>query len=1067
LASSPKAMAPCSPISAPARAAKAVSEEIQDQEVEKVAAASNKRRRRGSSSGKKPKPPPKKAKTAKAKSKKEEAARVKEPVEDDVCAEEPDEEEMAMGEEDEAEEQERAAEEAAAVSPEAGRKRDAEEEAAAVSPEKAGRKRVAQPHARRAVGSGDDHDPEFVGGPVPAAEARAKWPKRYNLNAAARRPEDEEEMKARCHFSSAKVENVVYCLGDDVYVQAGDNEKDYIGRITEFFEGADHRQYFTCRWFFRPEDTVINSLVSINVDGHTHDPKRVFLSEEKNDNVLDCITSMVKIVHIDPNMDSKAKAQLIQDCDLYYDMSYSVAYSTFANIPSENGASGSETVSAISSEEVDLETSSGVPEKTTLLDLYSGCGGMSTGLCLGAALAGLRLETKWAVDLNSYACESLKYNHPQTEVRNEKADEFLALIKEWANLCNKYVHADFGYSAVSTAAEDDGSTSELEDDEYVVEKLIGICYGGGSRDSGIYFKVKWQGYGPEHDTWEPVDNLSDCPLKIKEFVQEGYSKRILPLPGDVDVICGGPPCQGISGFNRFRNYNDPLQDEKNKQMVTFMDIVAYLKPKYVLMENVVDILKFADGYLGRYALSCLVAMNYQARLGIVVGWLLWFATIPDACIPFGRSYFHGLFCVLLLHVIGVVLPKYPLPTHDVVVRGGVPNAFSQSIVAYDETQKPSLKKALLLGDAISDLPKVREPSTSEVMEYGASPQERVPALYSTQSQSKFCKLELFVTLYPKTATLGVNFRNYFNFDSLSYMLDYSFGGEAGPDEGKLLDHQPLRLNKDDHQRVQQIPIKKGANFRDLKGVMVGVNNTVEWDPEIERVYLASGKPLNYLFSSVVRFLTMPCPSLRAFIEVCYPFCFPFLQQPCVSYISYVPCYCRPFGRLWWDETVPTVVTRAEPHNQIILHPDQARVLTVRENARLQGFPDYYRLFGPIKEKYIQVGNAVAVPVARALGHCLGQAYLGESDGSDPLCVLPDSSLPWTNCGKGLLGQHSCRRGGLSNKGVKMCRAASNYDGWIQLASIQEHVYNCQDITYCLVICWLLDWFDECTNNGAL
>ena len=27
-------------------------------------------------------------------------------------------------------------------------------------------------------------------------------------------------------------------------------------------------------------------------------------------------------------------------------------------------------------------------------------------------------------------------------------------------------------------------------------------------------------------------------------------------------------------------------------------------------------------------------------------------------------------------------------------------------------------------------------------------------------------------------------------------------------------------------------------------------------------------------------------------------------------------WCRPFGRLWWDETVPTVVTRAEPHNQV-------------------------------------------------------------------------------------------------------------------------------------------------------
>jgi DNA (cytosine-5)-methyltransferase 1 len=37
-----------------------------------------------------------------------------------------------------------------------------------------------------------------------------------------------------------------------------------------------------------------------------------------------------------------------------------------------------------------------------------------------------------------------------------------------------------------------------------------------------------------------------------------------------------------------------------------------------LIENVVDILKFAKGYLGRYALSRLVDMNYQSRLGIMV-----------------------------------------------------------------------------------------------------------------------------------------------------------------------------------------------------------------------------------------------------------------------------------------------------------------------------------------------------------------------------------------------------------------------------------------------------------------
>lgn len=87
--------------------------------------------------------------------------------------------------------------------------------------------------------------------------------------------------------------------------------------------------------------------------------------------------------------------------------------------------------------------------------------------------------------------------------------------------------------------------------------------------------------------------------------------------GDVDVVCGGPPCQGISGFNRFRNTKNPLDDPKNSQLIVFMDVVDYLKPRFVLMENVVDILKFKDGYLGGYALGRLIGMNYQARTGIM------------------------------------------------------------------------------------------------------------------------------------------------------------------------------------------------------------------------------------------------------------------------------------------------------------------------------------------------------------------------------------------------------------------------------------------------------------------
>jgi DNA (cytosine-5)-methyltransferase 1 len=83
------------------------------------------------------------------------------------------------------------------------------------------------------------------------------------------------------------------------------------------------------------------------------------------------------------------------------------------------------------------------------------------------------------------------------------------------------------------------------------------------------------------------------------------------------VVCGGPPCQGISGFNRFRNKDNPLEDEKNKQLEVYMNLVQHLKPKFVLMENVVDIVKFANGFLGRYALGRLIAMNYQVRMGMM------------------------------------------------------------------------------------------------------------------------------------------------------------------------------------------------------------------------------------------------------------------------------------------------------------------------------------------------------------------------------------------------------------------------------------------------------------------
>ena len=56
----------------------------------------------------------------------------------------------------------------------------------------------------------------------------------------------------------------------------------------------------------------------------------------------------------------------------------------------------------------------------------------------------------------------------------------------------------------------------------------------------------------------------------------------------------------------------------------------------------------------------------------------------------------------------------------------------------------------------------------------------------------------------------------------------------------------------------------------------------------------------------------------------------------------------------------------------VVHPDtkQKRIFSVRELARAQGFPDSFLLNGDIKERYSVIGNAVPVPLAMAIGHCI-------------------------------------------------------------------------------------------------
>lgn len=62
---------------------------------------------------------------------------------------------------------------------------------------------------------------------------------------------------------------------------------------------------------------------------------------------------------------------------------------------------------------------------------------------------------------------------------------------------------------------------------------------------------------------------------------------------DVDVIIGGPPCQGFSNANRYKSEDE---DPRNKLFFEFVKFVDLAMPKAIVIENVRGIVTMNNGY---------------------------------------------------------------------------------------------------------------------------------------------------------------------------------------------------------------------------------------------------------------------------------------------------------------------------------------------------------------------------------------------------------------------------------------------------------------------------------------
>jgi len=83
--------------------------------------------------------------------------------------------------------------------------------------------------------------------------------------------------------------------------------------------------------------------------------------------------------------------------------------------------------------------------------------------------------------------------------------------------------------------------------------------------------------------------------------------------GEIDVVIGGPPCQGFSLARGTRFVDDP----RNHLYKEFVRIVSYFQPRFMVMENVQGITNLAGGQVLMQILEDFENIGYQLDYRIV------------------------------------------------------------------------------------------------------------------------------------------------------------------------------------------------------------------------------------------------------------------------------------------------------------------------------------------------------------------------------------------------------------------------------------------------------------------
>lgn len=131
----------------------------------------------------------------------------------------------------------------------------------------------------------------------------------------------------------------------------------------------------------------------------------------------------------------------------------------------------------------------------------------------------------------------------------------------------------------------------------------------------------------DNDKWGIKTYSTNFPKAetIEEDVSKPSVKRKIYDLGDIDVVVGGPPCEGFSvvgrvkiaslareGIWKLRNKNPRfIDDPRNVLYKEFVKIVKKVQPKFFVMENVPGMMSYCDGEIVQQIIHDFKSNGYE------------------------------------------------------------------------------------------------------------------------------------------------------------------------------------------------------------------------------------------------------------------------------------------------------------------------------------------------------------------------------------------------------------------------------------------------------------------------